>query len=75
MPGAWPPVTITAAAPKSRIRLAASFASAVAASLALGRSLAEAAERAQQFVAGAIRHGLAIGRGSGPIDHFWQTRA
>lgn len=48
------------------------FASAVAACLALGTSLPEAAARAQQFVAGAIRHGIAIGHGSGPVDQFWQ---
>jgi hydroxymethylpyrimidine/phosphomethylpyrimidine kinase len=50
------------------------FASAVAANLALGRSLGEAAFEAQQYVAGAIRHALAIGRGHGPLDHFWRTR-
>jgi hydroxymethylpyrimidine/phosphomethylpyrimidine kinase len=50
------------------------FASAIAAYLALGCSLAEAAEQAQKYVAGAIRHALAIGRGHGPLDHFW-TRA
>jgi hydroxymethylpyrimidine/phosphomethylpyrimidine kinase len=49
------------------------FASAVAANLALGHDLADAVGRAQQYVAGAIRHGLAIGRGHGPLDHFWQT--
>ena len=47
------------------------FASAVAAHLALGHSLPEAAERAQQYVAGAIAHALAIGHGHGPLDHFW----
>ena len=47
------------------------FASAVAASLALGLSLAESASRAQQYVAGAIRHAPAIGHGHGPLDHFW----
>jgi hydroxymethylpyrimidine/phosphomethylpyrimidine kinase len=47
------------------------FASAVAAYLALGRALPEAAEQAQQYVAGAIAHALAIGRGHGPLDHFW----
>jgi hydroxymethylpyrimidine/phosphomethylpyrimidine kinase len=51
------------------------FAAAVAAHLALGCSLAEATERAQVYVAGAIRHALAIGRGHGPLDHFWQTRS
>ncbi|MQA28902.1 MAG: bifunctional hydroxymethylpyrimidine kinase/phosphomethylpyrimidine kinase [Luteitalea sp.] len=47
------------------------FASAIAAHLAVGFALAEAAERAQAYVAGAIRHGLAIGHGHGPLDHFW----
>lgn len=50
------------------------FASAVTAYLARGHSLAEATERAQAYVAGAIRHGLAIGKGHGPLDHFWQSR-
>ncbi|MGE5244407.1 MAG: bifunctional hydroxymethylpyrimidine kinase/phosphomethylpyrimidine kinase [Betaproteobacteria bacterium] len=47
------------------------FASAVAANLALGRPLREAATAAQQYVAGAIRHALPIGHGHGPLDHFW----
>ena len=48
------------------------FASAVAANLALGHTLVDAVVRAQDYVAGAIRHGLAIGRGHGPLDHFWK---
>jgi hydroxymethylpyrimidine/phosphomethylpyrimidine kinase len=50
------------------------FASAIAARLALGHDLPDAVGRAQSYVVGAIRHGLAIGRGHGPLDHFWQTR-
>jgi hydroxymethylpyrimidine/phosphomethylpyrimidine kinase len=50
------------------------FASAVAASLALGLTLPEAATRAQRYVAGAIAHALAIGHGRGPLDHFWESR-
>jgi hydroxymethylpyrimidine/phosphomethylpyrimidine kinase len=50
------------------------FASAIAAYLALGHSLEEATAKAQAYVAGAIRHGLAIGKGHGPLDHFWQMR-
>jgi hydroxymethylpyrimidine/phosphomethylpyrimidine kinase len=50
------------------------FASAIAARLALGDDLADAVGRAQSYVVGAIRHGLAIGRGHGPLDHFWLTR-
>jgi hydroxymethylpyrimidine/phosphomethylpyrimidine kinase len=51
------------------------FASAVAAHLALGRTLPEAAERAQKYVAGAIAHALPIGHGHGPLNHFWQPPA
>jgi hydroxymethylpyrimidine/phosphomethylpyrimidine kinase len=47
------------------------FASAIVASLALGRALPDAAERAQRYVAGAIAHAPAIGHGRGPLDHFW----
>lgn len=50
------------------------FASAVTAYLARGHTLADATGRAQAYVAGAIRHGLAIGKGHGPLDHFWQLR-
>lgn len=48
------------------------FASAIAARFALGDPLIEAVTAAQAYVAGAIRHGLAIGRGHGPLDHFWR---
>jgi hydroxymethylpyrimidine/phosphomethylpyrimidine kinase len=51
------------------------FASAVAAHLALGRGAPEAVERAQRYVGGAIAHALAIGHGHGLLDHFWQTRS
>jgi hydroxymethylpyrimidine/phosphomethylpyrimidine kinase len=47
------------------------FASAVAAGLALGRELPDAVARAQQYVAGAIAHAPGIGHGRGPLDHFW----
>jgi hydroxymethylpyrimidine/phosphomethylpyrimidine kinase len=50
------------------------FASAMAACLALGRGLEDAVRDAQEYVAGALRHGLAIGRGIGPLDHFWRAR-
>jgi hydroxymethylpyrimidine/phosphomethylpyrimidine kinase len=50
------------------------FASAVAAYLALGFSLEQAAERAQSYVAGAIRHAFALGQGQHVLDHFWNAR-
>jgi hydroxymethylpyrimidine/phosphomethylpyrimidine kinase len=48
------------------------FAAAIAAHLALGRSLHEAVPLAQAYVAGAIRHAPRLGAGSGPINHFWR---
>jgi hydroxymethylpyrimidine/phosphomethylpyrimidine kinase len=47
------------------------FASAVAAGLALGRELPDAAARAQAYVAGAIAHAPGLGHGRGPLNHFW----
>jgi len=51
------------------------FASAIAAYLARGEPLIDAAAHAQSYVVGAIRHSLAIGHGHGPLDHFWQIRS
>ena len=48
------------------------FASALAAGLAAGQPLAAAAARAQAYVAGAITHGFAIGKGARLLNHFWQ---
>jgi hydroxymethylpyrimidine/phosphomethylpyrimidine kinase len=50
------------------------FASAIAAHLAHGRSLVDAVADAQQYVAGAIEHAPRLGHGHGPLDHFWRTR-
>jgi hydroxymethylpyrimidine/phosphomethylpyrimidine kinase len=47
------------------------FAAAVAANLALGRSLRDSAEQAKRYVTGALQHRLAIGHGRSPLDHFW----
>ncbi|MGH9350525.1 MAG: bifunctional hydroxymethylpyrimidine kinase/phosphomethylpyrimidine kinase [Vicinamibacterales bacterium] len=50
------------------------FAAAITSHLALGRTLAEAVPLAQDYVAGAIRLGLDVGRGHGPLHHFWRFR-
>ena len=47
------------------------YASAITAQLALGQPLAEAIEAAKQYTTSAIRHGLAIGHGHGPTNHFF----
>jgi hydroxymethylpyrimidine/phosphomethylpyrimidine kinase len=46
------------------------LASAVTAGLARGLPLEEAIRQAREFVNGAIRHGLALGKGHGPLHHF-----
>jgi len=48
--------------------------SALAACLALGYSLEDAARRAKAYVTGAIRHAPALGHGQGPLGHFWNER-
>ena len=47
------------------------FASALAAQLALGKPLPDAVESAKQYVTEAIRYSLAIGQGRGPTNHFY----
>ena len=47
------------------------YAAALSAHLALGKSLPDAVDAAKRYVTGAIRHGLAIGRGHGPTHHFY----
>jgi hydroxymethylpyrimidine/phosphomethylpyrimidine kinase len=48
------------------------FSAALAAQLALGRSLRQAIPLAQQYVAGAISRAPGIGGGHGPMNHFWE---
>lgn len=47
------------------------FASALAAHLARDRPVLDAVQAAKSYVTEAIRHGLAIGHGHGPTDHFY----
>jgi hydroxymethylpyrimidine/phosphomethylpyrimidine kinase len=51
------------------------FAAAVAAHLALGLSVTDAAREAKAFVAAAMRRGIPLGSGHRPLDHFWQKGA
>jgi hydroxymethylpyrimidine/phosphomethylpyrimidine kinase len=47
------------------------LSSAIAAHLAMGWDLLEAVRAAKAFVTEAIRHGLEIGEGIGPVDQLW----
>jgi hydroxymethylpyrimidine/phosphomethylpyrimidine kinase len=49
------------------------FASAIAAHLAAGRSLREAVTLAKTYVTMAMERGLNIGKGPGPLDHFYRV--
>ncbi len=49
------------------------LASAIAANLALGLADRAAIERAREYVDGAIRHAPGLGRGHGPLNHFWRA--
>lgn len=48
------------------------LSSAVAAYLAKGMTLEESVDEARRYLEGAIRHAPDIGRGHGPLDHFWR---
>lgn len=50
------------------------LSAALAALIAHGHGLRQAAAGAKQYVTGAIAHAPGLGRGHGPIDHAWLTR-
>ncbi len=47
------------------------LASAIAAQLAKGKSMADAIEAAKSYTTEAIRYGFSLGQGHGPTDHFY----
>jgi len=49
-------------------------AAAITAGLARGLGVEAAVREAKAFVTGAIRHGLRLGAGIGPLDHGWRRR-
>lgn len=49
------------------------FASAIASHLASGRGLRESVMLAKTYVTKAMEHGFSIGKGPGPLDHFYRT--
>lgn len=50
------------------------FASAIAAQLASGKQLADAVMLAKAYVTKAIEKSFSIGKGPGPLDHFYRLR-
>ncbi|MPZ88125.1 MAG: bifunctional hydroxymethylpyrimidine kinase/phosphomethylpyrimidine kinase [Nitriliruptorales bacterium] len=51
------------------------LASAITVARARGLGVVDAVRAGKEFVTGAIRHGLRLGRGIGPIDPGWRRRA
>jgi hydroxymethylpyrimidine/phosphomethylpyrimidine kinase len=49
------------------------FSSAIAANLARGLDWRTALTEARDYLDGALRHALPIGRGHGPLHHFWRV--
>ena len=50
------------------------LSSAIAANLANGYTLEISVQRAKEYISGAIKSGLDLGKGSGPIDHAYILR-
>lgn len=50
------------------------LSAAIAAELAKGAGVEDAVRAAKAYVTGAIRHGLRLGKGIGPVDHQWAKR-
>jgi len=48
------------------------FASAIAAQLALGSAVPQAVRLARGYLQGALEHARPIGHGHGPVNHFWR---
>ncbi|MEG1433406.1 bifunctional hydroxymethylpyrimidine kinase/phosphomethylpyrimidine kinase [Eubacterium sp.] len=48
------------------------LSSAIACQLALGEDLPTSIKKAKAYLTGALRAGLNLGQGSGPLDHSWQ---
>ncbi|MCL1925142.1 MAG: bifunctional hydroxymethylpyrimidine kinase/phosphomethylpyrimidine kinase [Defluviitaleaceae bacterium] len=50
------------------------YSSAIAANLAKGLKISEAVKEAKDYIQGAIENAPKLGKGNGPIDHFWKFK-
>lgn len=48
------------------------LSSAIACGLAAGKSLEDSVREAKAYITGALKAGLNLGQGSGPLDHMWE---
>jgi hydroxymethylpyrimidine/phosphomethylpyrimidine kinase len=49
------------------------FSAAICALLARQVPLLEAVRRAKAYITGALKQSLSVGKGSGPVGHFWHV--
>lgn len=47
------------------------LSSAIACGLAAGKSMPDAVRQAKEYLTGALRDGMNLGQGSGPVNHCW----
>lgn len=50
------------------------LSSAIASNLALGNTLEDSVKYAKDYISGALRDGLNLGKGSGPLNHCWNMK-
>ncbi len=50
------------------------LSSAIACNLALGKTMEESVKAAKEYITGAIRDGMDLGHGNGPLNHYFQRR-
>jgi len=50
------------------------LSSAIACNLAIGENLVDAVHNAKVYITGALKAGLNLGKGCGPLDHGWKYR-
>lgn len=48
------------------------LSSAIACNLALGLDMVRSVQKAKDYVTGALRDGMNLGRGNGPLNHAWE---
>ena len=48
------------------------LSSSIASNLALGHNVYDSVRLAKDYVTGAIKHSLELGKGNGPTNHFWK---
>ncbi len=66
-------ITATRIASQNTHGTGCTLSAAIAAHLAKGSKVPEAVRLAKDYVTGAIRHGLEVGRGYGPTNHGWSS--